>query len=509
MKKRTAGAIVVLGLSLVSCAVGLAEPAGSADRRDVARLIAELGSKHYRARQAAAQALERLGEPALALLQQAREADDPEVRHRAEQLIEQIKREVDSARLLEPLRVQLAARDLPVHQVVADLAAKSGFAIQLASLDPGVTERKVTVDTGETTYWEALDQLAQRAGLVERGELRATLNGASGPGGNRVMRFRMQGGVLVLPDGSVTTTNPRREILVLVPGDAAARPTCYAGAVRIRAVPLPRDLRPASGETLVLLEASPQPGLSWLGLIGDRIDVARDSAGQNLEPVNLDEGEGIPGALVMQNKFVVRRTENERTALDFRYRPIRLKRGARASAVLAELKGVLTAQVQTPPEPRITVDHLLQATGKTIRGANGEMLKVLQVSQQPDGTCRIQLDFENPAAAEDPLLGLAGRRGIAMVRARQVLVNNGVGGVATEQRLGESNWSVIDKSGQPLRLVGRQANNVFRTGNGVRYEATLTYVSRSGQAGPDRLVYSSRRSLPIDIPFTLHDVPLP
>jgi hypothetical protein len=508
MKKRTAGPILVLGLTLLCCAVSLAEPAAPVDRRDVARLIAELGSKHYKARQAATQALERLGESALALLQEAKEAENPEIRHRAEQLVEQIKREVESARLLEPMRLELAEKDVPLHQVVADLAARSGFSLQLGSLEPGAKERKVTVDTGETTFWEAFDQLTEKAGLVERGELLGNLMGDNGPGGNRVLRVRMQGGLLVVPDGTVTTANSRSQALVLVPGEATRRPTWYAGAVRIRAVPLPRDLRPNARETLVLLEASPQPGLSWLGLVGDRVDVARDGAGRHLEPVALAEGEGIPGALVLQNKFVARRTENERTVLDLRYRPIRLKSASRASGVLAELKGVLTAQVQTPPEPRLTVDHLLQAGGKTVRGAKGEVLKLLQVSQQPDGSCRIHIDFEDPAGTVDQIFaGLPGRRGAMMVRARQVFVNNGAG-LVTDPRFAESNWSVVDKSGQPLRLVGRQ-DNFFRGGNGVRYETTLTYASRNGQSSADKLVYSSRRTVPIDIPFTLHNVPLP
>jgi hypothetical protein len=175
------------------------------------------------------------------------------------------------------------------------------------------------------------------------------------------------------------------------------------------------------------------------------------------------------------------------------------------------MRGVVTAEVQTPPEPRLTVENILQAGGKTIRGSHGEALKLLQISQQADGTCQIHLDFEDPSSTGDPLLVVGpGRRGALVMRARQMGVNglgNGPGAVPSS-RFGTSTWSLLDRSGQPLSLVGRQ-DNFFWVGNGLRYETTLTYAARKGQASPDQLVYSGPRTLQIDIPFTLHDVPLP
>src|SRR5262249_18403746 len=55
-----------------------------------ADLIARLGADDFRAREAASAALERIGEGALPALRQALLADDLEVRHRAEALVERL-----------------------------------------------------------------------------------------------------------------------------------------------------------------------------------------------------------------------------------------------------------------------------------------------------------------------------------------------------------------------------------------------------------------------------------
>ena len=54
-------------------------------------LVVELGSARYASREAAAQALERIGGPALAALRSARDSQDPEVRTRATLLAQKSK----------------------------------------------------------------------------------------------------------------------------------------------------------------------------------------------------------------------------------------------------------------------------------------------------------------------------------------------------------------------------------------------------------------------------------
>jgi hypothetical protein len=509
MKKPTARAWVFIfgltaGFSRWSGAAA-AEPAG---KQEVTRLIAELGNKQYRARQAAAQALERLGESALVLLQQAKQANDPEIRHRAEQLVEQIKREADTARMLEPKRVQLMARDRPVADVVADLAAKTGFSLKLAAADSDLADRKISVDTGETTFWQALDQLTEKAGLVDRRDHPRTLTWQDADSDLR--RLRMQARLQMLQmqrEGASLFGSSANESLTLISGSPVHFPTCYAGAVRIRAVPAPRDLSSHEGETIVLLEATPQPGLVWRGLVGDRIDLVQDEAGRKLTLVALTEGSGLAGAMVLQNRFLARRTEGDRTVADLRYRPLRLKLAGAPSHLLKELRGVLTAEVQPPPEQRLTVEHILQAGGKSFHGTNGEVLKVLRVSRESNGNYRIHIDFEDPSGGTDPLVAGAGRRALVM-RGRPNGLAGNPAAMAPGQLQGADGWSLRDASGQSLSLIGRE-QSFFWLGNGLRYETTLVYTARNGQGNADRLVYFAPRTIQIDIPFTLHEVSLP
>ncbi len=45
--------------------------------------------------------------------------------------------------------------------------------------------------------------------------------------------------------------------------------------------------------------------------------------------------------------------------------------------------------------------------------------------------------------------------------------------------------------------------------NGIAQAVHLTFQPREGQADPARLVYTGRRTVMVEIPFVLRDVPLP
>jgi hypothetical protein len=93
---------LLLGLTLLAAGAGrltgfAPEPgpdaAASRDHADIARLIGRLGSTKFREREAAAQALEAVGEPALdALRRAAASAPDLETQRRAERLVARIER---------------------------------------------------------------------------------------------------------------------------------------------------------------------------------------------------------------------------------------------------------------------------------------------------------------------------------------------------------------------------------------------------------------------------------
>ena len=72
----------------------------------------------------------------------------------------------------------------------------------------------------------------------------------------------------------------------------------------------------------------------------------------------------------------------------------------------------------------------------------------------------------------------------------------------------KSGFSVIDAKGKPMLLERIQGQTGRRLVVGPR-EYTLVFMSSHGQPKPAKLVYSGRRTVLIEVPFTLKDVPLP
>ena len=123
----------------------------------VETLIAELGHKNYRVRQAAGRALEDRGEEALPSLRQALTSNDEEIRRRVEVLTQKIERAV----LLNPKRVTIQMKNQLIDEVVKELARQSGYKLQYQ----GGQQRRVTVEMDKVTYWQALEKICTVGGL--------------------------------------------------------------------------------------------------------------------------------------------------------------------------------------------------------------------------------------------------------------------------------------------------------------------------------------------------------
>src|SRR4051812_25724139 len=92
-------------------------------------LITQLGSPRYADREAASVALERLGQTALPLLKAARNDRDPEVRNRAEVVLDSIERSL----LTEPARVRIDAGRHTATDVVEKLVKIENTPLQLVN----------------------------------------------------------------------------------------------------------------------------------------------------------------------------------------------------------------------------------------------------------------------------------------------------------------------------------------------------------------------------------------
>jgi hypothetical protein len=483
--------LAALAAGLGFLPVRAADPPDAKKAERVARLVAQLGSATFGEREAASQALDALGADSLDALRAAASSPDAEARRRAEDLVQRIERRLETARLLAPKRVRLVYKDTPLSQAVDDFARKTGYTLQLDG-DRNRLQRTVTLDTGDTTFWQALQQFCDRAGLVER---RTEVTGQD----PRLARAQ-RGNVIDLRQAAAYTPDPR---IYLADGKAPPVPTCYFGALRLRAhtaTASPPGYTPDPGEVLFGLEVTPEPGVSWQTVLGLYIDRAVDEQGRELAQAMSYVG-GSEQQPLAEDVFIIVDGEVPLPPTGLRHFPVRLKKGPQPSKVLKELKGTITAQMLTPPEPLITVDHILAAEGQIHRGRDGTVLKVNAVTRQENGPLQLRIEVVSPP--RDPF-------GLAPRGARIVRVNRGFRARAIGVPLegNEPILSLVDAKGQklrPERCEYESINNI----NGSTREFFLTYQPEAGLGEPAKLIFNGRRCAVVEVPFTLRDVPLP
>lgn len=153
----------VLMLGLAICAT----PGRTADEAAIGKLIEQLGSAEFSEREKASTELNRIGTPALEALRKATKSDDPEVRRRAEDLVGVLERQAATEKVLAPKKVRLQLKETPLPDAVATLKKQSGYEVVLHDPEGKLRSRTVTLDSGDVTFWEAVDLLCLKAGLVE------------------------------------------------------------------------------------------------------------------------------------------------------------------------------------------------------------------------------------------------------------------------------------------------------------------------------------------------------
>ncbi|MBY0526185.1 MAG: ubiquinol-cytochrome-c reductase complex assembly factor 3 [Gemmataceae bacterium] len=486
------GAMLALGLGL-GCPLFVASalPQG-ADKERIDKLVSQLGSQVFTERMAATQELDAIGAPALEALKKAATSNEPEQRRRAEELVARIERRVEAQRLLAPTRVRLVCKDTPVADAVADLAKKSGVNVILTT-PAQAKERRVTLDTGEASFWQALDLLCHQGGLIEVGSVDVPL---------RV-------GDIQPPQAAAGIGQ-----VLLADGKPLDLPTQHAGAARIRALPpnTPVLASPrGQGEILFALGARLEPRVQFQSMKGAQIDKALDDQGQDLMPIAASD----PAAPVDQPVFIgnVGGMARGIVGTGDHQAPVRLKVGSKPSKTIKELTGKISAEVRTAPEPVMVVDDVFKAVGKTVKGKQGGTLTLAAMERQDDGLFMVRVELQPPPdAADQPILRARIRRGALLIQpimpqGMQIQVQQAGGGFGF---VGDSmGITLLNAKGQTMQLV-QTPSRTFKLANMVAtHELTLVFKPQEGQGDPARLVYSTARIVTLEVPFTLRDVPLP
>ena len=118
-----------------------------AEQADPGELVSRLGAGRYADREAASQALERLGRPALPALRTARDSHDPEIRNRAASLLQRI----EGSLLTQPTRVRLDFERAPLTDVVRSLEPAGGLQGRALSRQPPEMEVRKGHSAGART----------------------------------------------------------------------------------------------------------------------------------------------------------------------------------------------------------------------------------------------------------------------------------------------------------------------------------------------------------------------
>jgi len=315
--------------------------------------------------------------------------------------------------------------------------------------------------------------------------------------------------------------------IVLIDGKPKAMPTCYAGAARIRALPpggQPMDGIPVKDAELLLnLQASVEPKIPHFGITNVRIEKATDDNDQNLGQSLPEAGGGETGIGIKPAIAPIRRPYPVPVQMGGQQASVRLKKGDKASKTIKELKGVINAQIVTAPEAVITVENILKAAGETAKGADGGYVKVLEVSQEKDGTIKMKVEVENPPNINNgngvyPIPTPGGPGGIQIEEAIPLPAGKGGAGLAVELPVESKAYivpvaanglSLLDDKGAVIPAQVTGVSQQFNKGDRVpKMTYSFTFKPGEKQGEPAKLVLNGSRMLNVDVPFTLKDVPV-
>lgn len=480
------GACLTLGLALA------ADPPSPSPGK-AAALVEQLGSERFADREAAVAALEKLGPEALDALKAGARSENPEVRERATILLGKVKRSADSSSRLVAKRVALDYHDTPLGSAVNDLKLKTGLNF---TLDPNRVVnplRKVTCKTAELPVWEAVEAFCAAAGLRE--DFRADWDV---PKTNVNRR-----GYVPPPQAPNADAIP----VVLVEGKHDKVPGDRSTAVRVLVLPpsFPaHKVTLGTGEITLALDVTPAPGLGWQDVVGVRVSKLIDSTGRaggaGMEKRGgSDQFNDFNGMVVFARPGVAMRFDTNGniippdTLANPRVVTIPLKLGGPSAASLKRLEGSVFGEVMVPNQHLIAIENPKQNAGKSYPGP-GDLKAVVAELKEPAGAGAlgsIKVQVESPSQ-----YALAMRK------------RGWNPGWPESPRMNQGNKiEAFGADGKPFPIINNGFSEISDDGMTAVYTYALTF--RPGQGVPAKIVVVGPKSVTVEVPFAMENVPLP
>jgi hypothetical protein len=333
----------VFGLFLVAIgtvgAQGQKEPAplasgpkGAAGTIDPAlqKMIEDLGSDDWRAREKAGRDLAAKGEPALVEMRRALLAtESPEVRRRLSVLV----RRLDRERLVEPKRVTFQFKNKSAKDIFEEISKQTGYRIEFVG---GGAEGKHSFEFEKTAFWQAMDTVASASGLM-----------VSADYGDDMIRVFNQDAV----NPHVTYSGPFRFLATNIQSN---RNVQLSGLNR-------RGVNQRINEYLNLsFQIQSEPKNPMLGITQPELTEAKDEFGGSLLPVqdrNNFRSNYYGGSFRGHNTYM----------------NVALNRNDRSASTIKSLKGRVGIVLLAGTVPELVVADPLAAKKKTVAGRSTEI----------------------------------------------------------------------------------------------------------------------------------------
>jgi hypothetical protein len=448
----------------------------------VSELIDQLASRSFRERETAERELDRLGEPVLvALWEAARTAPDPESRRRAASLAARIELRAEANRLLAPTHVHLVCRDIPLSEAVAELARQSE---QTVTLDPQLARspKRVTLDTGKVSFWEAVDRLCQVAGLTDASPtaMLAT-NPQAGIAG--VIQIGNRGAVPVAVPVNKRTAQAAAGGVVL---SESSRPPAgsHGRSISIRAEANPMM---QAGEIPLTLSVRTEPRFGVRNLRAIELESAEDERGRELAVLGTDLLQTSSRTEQIQvingRQVVMIREQSKIGSAQTLGRLVRLRRPAGGATEIRHLRGRALIEFLTPIETLSERTDLADPAAGPVEGKNGVNLRVRSSKPLGNGQYTQEIELSYTTQTVEPAMTTNSTH----LRGLDLISEDG------------SSWQISGVSSTRTRVVNGH----------IETTATVTWQPNQAGATPHALRFLGRRTVVLDVPFEIESVQLP
>jgi hypothetical protein len=343
------GAWFLAGLALVAQANA---STGESLPSEVRRLVAQLDAPQLAQRDAAEEALLKLGPQALDLLPPINERTSPEVKLRITRIRQKLQQAAAES-TIKPSLITLHGQSMPLAKVLAVLEDQSENKIELKDISPAQSDLRITADFDKMPFWQALDRVLDQTALS-------------------VNPYGRQRAIELIGRG--VGRRPRNEAV------------CYSGPLRVEALQVTsqRDFRDPAGNWLrVKLEIAWEPRLQPIGLKQRMRDVLANDENNVKLPVENEQAE--LEVLSGGRNIAVELT-------------LPLKLPPQGVKEIASLKGTLMALLPGRVET-FRFDNLLGA--KNVEQRIAEATVTLNRVEMNNGLCQVwmKVRFDHPGEA--------------------------------------------------------------------------------------------------------------